>query len=212
MEPKYTVESIERATRALQDAGRTAWPLPPDLGSEAGRDAPAPTPLGALLRDPSCATPREQLQAAVAVLLGSGDSRMLAIMGLDRWYWDRPHLGSEMHARATLRALRLLLRWLAPPASGDSVQQEVVDIVRAELAPLLEALDEEAKQTKPPSFSDGQPPLAVGCLLCGCHARDGGLRRHEGVVDAGAGVDAVALVRLLAKDLFSVHGCSRRAE
>ena len=61
------------------------------------------TPLNQLLRAPHGATPREQLQAVAAVLLGRGDVRSSIILGVDPW------MGAQIgRASCRERVLRLV--------------------------------------------------------------------------------------------------------
>lgn len=161
------------------------------------------TPLGALSADHAAATPREQLQAVVQVLLGRPNALTELTLGVGWWHWGQNP--ADQAARMHLRALRLVLRWLALP-SGDEVKEQVVDLLRREVAPLLQVLDEEAQQTRRPVGTDPLGSLPVGGLRLRAEGAVLGVERHEGVVDALTGVEAVTLVGLLAQDLFSVHG------
>lgn len=163
----------------------------------------SPASLGDLQRDPSLATPREQLQAAVSVLLGRCSLRSRMVLGVDPWYWGQNP--DEEWARLRLRALRLVLRWMAA-GSGDEAKEAVVHVLLAELAPLLEVLDEECQQLRRPVGADPLRAVPVPGLRLVAEGSVVRAERFEGVVDALTGVEAGVLVGLLADDLFSVHG------
>ena len=85
----------------------------------------------------------------------------------------------------------------------------LINILRQEVAPLLQALDQEAQQARPAVGADGLSPGYIPGLSLFAQAGVVGIKRHEGVVDALSGVEAGFLVGQLAKDLFSVgHGAS----
>lgn len=146
------------------------------------------TSLSALARDACAATPRERLQAAVAVLLDFGDIRALLTLGVDPWRLGE--CSAEMVARARMQALRLLLSLVVP----ERAEQQVVDLIRAELPAVLQLLDEQAEQLR---------GAVVGGIDAGAAAE---VAVAQGVEAAAAGRQAVVLAGLLAQDLFSVHG------
>lgn len=144
----------------------------------------ARTSFSDLLRDPSVATPKERLQAVVAVLLGRSDPRAAVTLGVDMWRWGgREDAGLIVQ----LQALRVLLELLL-----DGLEEQGVDLLRAELSSVLEVLNQQRQQLGRPHRGERQVGRFV---LVG-----------ERVVDPLAGIDSAVLVRAFAEKLFSVHG------
>jgi len=153
----------------------------------------SPTPLGDLLRDPASASSAEVMTAVMLGFFAGRPSNLHArlCLGADEWAY-----GAATADRAGLRAVRWLL------AALRGAEQQLVDVRSAEMATLLQELDEMADQA---------------LRVLEFHHRAGKVPRGERVgyffgdaqADPLAGLDPEALVRALLQKLLSVHGGSR---